>query len=524
MPVNIIVTVRKTMKHVATLNIFDDAASRSNPFNFRTAIISTRFYFVLLILSLITLVIFTSLSNENISITIRNPSEASYEYLLNTYSRTLSCQCSRTTIPYSDFTSTDIKYHPVCSSMFVSYDWIDCLLSPNMNTLYQADFRAFASTFFQLLAIYCSHAQRSINDALDDLRSETLLTPDVLSFQLLDTKVQAKSEFLQTSTANSLVRLLELVRSTTYTDTLYSAFQTSELLLKTTRDNGSITLIEVKVSLFPNGSTECECLITPTCSLPAGFFNGTDIELLARTRQILTQFESTTVAEFKRNLAIIRSLTTTTYTAGYGDVYWYSIPSVYDTGDSYFVPTPVIIENCSCALSDECKNTISLYNYTIDLSVPPQGILFNIPHMYKSCFNMQSLLLSSLECFFERTCFDPIQEIINVIANYYFIINGSVLLTNSTRFSPKTTVGEIINELMIERWYENVRYEEYYQQCAPEQCSYLLPFRNNALYIVTTVIGLFGGLSVALKIIVPIIVRWIRNRMRPQATPANVTG
>ncbi|CAF1059471.1 unnamed protein product [Rotaria sp. Silwood1] len=127
---------------------------------------------------------------------------------------------------------------------------------------------------------------------------------------------------------------------------------------------------------------------------------------------------------------------------------------------------------------------------------------------------MQSLLLSSLECFFERTCFDPIQE----------IINGSVLLTNSTRFPPKTTVAEIINELMIERWYENVRYEEHYQQCAPKQCSYLLTFRNNAVYIITTVIGLFDGLSVALKIIVPTIVRWIRNRMRSQATPTNVTG
>ncbi|CAF4139490.1 unnamed protein product [Rotaria sordida] len=137
---------------------------------------------------------------------------------------------------------------------------------------------------------------------------------------------------------------------------------------------------------------------------------------------------------------------------------------------------------------------------------------------------MQSLLLSSLECFFEQTCFDLIQEKINANADYYLKIKGSVLLTNSTRFSPKTTVEEIINELMIERWYENVCYEEYYQQCAPEQCSYLLTFRSNALYIVTIVIGLFGGLSVALKIIVPIIVRWIRNRMRPQVTPTDVSG
>ncbi|CAF3135415.1 unnamed protein product [Rotaria sp. Silwood2] len=246
-------------------------------------------------------------------------------------------------------------------------------------------------------------------------------------------------------------------------------------------------------------------------------------ELLAHTQQILTQFESNTVAEFKRNLAIIRSLTTTTYTAGYDNVYWYNIPWMSNTTEIYFLPAPAIIENCSCALSDECKNTISLYNYTSYLTVQPLGIQFNISNMYKSCFILQSVLLSSLECFFDETCFDGIQERVNVIVTS-LVVNGSKLLTNSTRFSPNTTVEEIINELMIETWYENVHYEDYYQQCAPKQCFFLLTLHNNALYVITTVIGLFGGLSVALKIIVPLIVSWIRNRMRPQVAPTVVTG
>ncbi|CAF4347812.1 unnamed protein product [Rotaria sp. Silwood2] len=432
MPVNIIVTVRKTMKRVAALNIFDDAVSRSNPFNLRTAIISTRFYFALLILSLITLVIFTSLSNENISITIRNPSEASYEYLLRTYSRTLSCQCSRTIIPYSDFTSTNIKYHPVCSSMFVSDDWIDCLLSPNMNTLYQADFRAFASTFFQSLVTFCSHAQRSINDALDNLPSETLLTPDILSFQSLDVKVQAKSQFLQTSTANSLVRLLELVRSTTYTDTLYSAFQTSELLLKTTTDNGSITLIEVKVSLFPNDSTECECLITPTCSLPAGFFNGTDIGIIATI---------------------------------------WSEPL-----------NPVFVN----------------------------GISF-------SCYPIESLLQSTLECFFNQSCLETLLQFFSNCNT----LNIDVLNINQTHFTADTTIEELISLLFIENWSVQTLFTNYFTLCAPMLCTYTTEKRKSLLYVITQVLGIYGGLTVTLRVCIPIIVGWWRKRRINTRTEAN---
>lgn len=67
---------RQTKKYVAELNLFADEASRSDPFHLRTAIISTRVYMVLLAISVIILVVFTSLTTQYEVITIVNPSQA----------------------------------------------------------------------------------------------------------------------------------------------------------------------------------------------------------------------------------------------------------------------------------------------------------------------------------------------------------------------------------------------------------------------------------------------------------------
>ncbi|CAF1075655.1 unnamed protein product [Adineta ricciae] len=76
---------------------------------------------------------------------------------------------------------------------------------------------------------------------------------------------------------------------------------------------------------------------------------------------------------------------------------------------------------------------------------------------------------------------------------------------------------------MIESWDDNIFYNQYYAQCAPKHCSYFITSSNNALYVFTTMIGLFGGLFVALKILVPLIVGWVRNKMCVRTETINVT-
>jgi hypothetical protein len=216
---------------------------------------------------------------------------------------------------------------------------------------------------------------------------------------------------------------------------------------------------------------------------------------------------------------MIRSQTATMYTTGETDVFWRS--SSYSTG---FQTVANEIENCSCALNDDCKQQLELYNRTA-FSNARIGVLFNISNMFSGCFTIPSVLQSSLECFFNRTCLNYVLGRTLVLPEYRGnTMNVSILKINSTRFSPNMLVQEIINEMMIETWGDNISYSQYYEQCAPKLCTYFFTSRNNALYVFTTMIGLFGGLSVALRIIVPLIITWIRNRMRRRVETGSMAG
>jgi hypothetical protein len=253
-----------------------------------------------------------------------------------------------------------------------------------------------------------------------------------------------------------------------------------------------------------------------------------DPEFKARANQTFNQFKSNTVAESKRSLALIRSQTVTMFTARDTDVSWRLPPSRNSSYSIYFQAVPAQIENCSCALSDECKEQLVLYNYTGNVQSPSDeiGVLCNISNMFTGCFAIQSLLQSSLEWFFDQTCVDRVVQKINELATYEnkISINISILERNSTRFSPNTLVEEIVNEMMIETWGENIDYNQYYEQCAPKLCTYFITTHNEALYVFTTIIGLFGGLSIALRIIVPLIVTWIRNKVHRRVETDNVIG
>jgi hypothetical protein len=67
-------------------------------------------------------------------------------------------------------------------------------------------------------------------------------------------------------------------------------------------------------------------------------------------------------------------------------------------------------------------------------------------------------------------------------------------------------VRELINEFLVEQWRSSITFREYYDECKPSQCAYTIASKNGAIYIVTTVIGLVGGLVKILRLIVPRIV------------------
>ena len=117
------------------------------------------------------------------------------------------------------------------------------------------------------------------------------------------------------------------------------------------------------------------------------------------------------------------------------------------------------------------------------------------------CTPTESFRASSLECFYDSSCIDLIQE-------YTHYTNVSIPLSSKTsRFTVNTTVAELINELFVEKWTTTINYSSYFERCSPLFCSYTYIQKFNSFYTVTLILGLKGGLIVVLHWICPKIFR-----------------
>jgi hypothetical protein len=89
----------------------------------------------------------------------------------------------------------------------------------------------------------------------------------------------------------------------------------------------------------------------------------------------------------------------------------------------------------------------------------------------------------------------------------------SVYFTNST-------IKELVDNLMIEKWNAPSIFERYYNECQPTYCTYNFVKRNDLIYIATTLFGIAGGLTTVLKFIVPKLVRLVRKKKEEQQQAA----
>ena len=87
--------------------------------------------------------------------------------------------------------------------------------------------------------------------------------------------------------------------------------------------------------------------------------------------------------------------------------------------------------------------------------------------------------------------------------------------SSNSRFEIKTKIKEIIEELMIEEWNDQLSFNSYFKQCNPDFCVYTYNKRGDLTYVFTTTIALIGGLTTVLKIVVPLIIAFIRRKKRP---------
>lgn len=166
--------------YLKKLNVYV-TTNEDTPEERRKQIISTRLFIVLFIISLISLLGYASLSLQLITVTIQYPSQSIFEKLSSTYSDTLVCPCSQTSIQINKFLGVTVSYHEVCSSMFINEEWISSISYSIPQLFYALDTRRMLSSQLQLLASQCRLSKAVINDTLTILGSNQLFLPRMIS-------------------------------------------------------------------------------------------------------------------------------------------------------------------------------------------------------------------------------------------------------------------------------------------------------------------------------------------------------
>ena len=231
----------------------------------------------------------------------------------------------------------------------------------------------------------------------------------------------------------------------------------------------------------------------------------------AQVTSLIDAFTESTNTEFIRILSLARTTTQSnqlisrTFSNFILTVSTNGQVSISDRSLNYLYPgSPVLLSLCSCVgQSSLCGSRVYVYNSSQNLN------LIYLINLAQRCLPTESALTSTLECWYSQTCFGA------VLAAYARegvpdITDIMPLDVNvPSRFARNATVEVMMNELLLEKWTVNISYEQFYSGCAPLSCVYTIEQRFDWFFVIVTILGVYGGLSTGLKLILPIIVRLV---------------
>ena len=125
---------------------------------------------------------------------------------------------------------------------------------------------------------------------------------------------------------------------------------------------------------------------------------------------------------------------------------------------------------CYCLTIDNCAMPGQIYFmnqsptfgfYNLDFV---QGRTIPVDGIRVGCFALDSVLSSTLQCYYSRSCLD-------------LLVPTQTLYTplqppSTNQYPINATIESLVKSLFIEQWFFNTSYGNYYSQCAPSTCTY----------------------------------------------------
>ena len=225
-------------------------------------------------------------------------------------------------------------------------------------------------------------------------------------------------------------------------------------------------------------------------------------EFLLQIEALTNHFKTITSTQFSHTAQLVRDLThASAYVSSYY-LNWY-----YEVNDTSQKPIPAkpvrLNQSCSCGTRSDCVESGGIF-------LSGDGTrYFTIPGWNVGCSVTETLLRSTLECFYNASCIFLIQA---YSRNIFEELSGRANVTAMnasipSRFASNVVVQNMVDFLFVEQWQVDNSYSAFYRQCSPSYCSYTIEERNSPLFILSRVLGLYGGLTVSLRFIIPQLIR-----------------
>jgi hypothetical protein len=171
---------------------------------------------------------------------------------------------------------------------------------------------------------------------------------------------------------------------------------------------------------------------------------------------------------------------------------------------------------CQCDISICNKISSAIYNvFGETMTIVAEDIEWYIPGISAGCLPVNSILVSTLECFFNQTFVNKLVSYLTTNITFT-AMNASIV---PSRYNLSSTVQSITDKLMIEDWMINISYNEYYSHCAPSSCTYLQLARNSFLFVLTQLISLLSSLTLVFELVIPLAIRFIQRLRDPTPRP-----
>ncbi len=243
---------------------------------------STRLFIISLCIALFILTTYNEIHQQTKTLIVNNPSlETVEEWQRNSFILFSSqCSCSKISSTYKNFISLTPTYHQICSSAYVTSQWINGMEETYNNIssffIYYADFRGYFQ-FFQMLQSLCTLATSTVSNALVDFGDSQLVTANFLSRQVFENQMNSSAEFFKQSTINDFLGLMHLLSNITQVNQ-YLSGQSGNFNVQWTYNSTDLnstlypTLTPRIFNLINNGTSLCFCLNETSCKIPIGIF------------------------------------------------------------------------------------------------------------------------------------------------------------------------------------------------------------------------------------------------------------